>query len=181
MVVREPWFALVPAFAAPRKSASGPLQSRASTAACLQPAKADVACPIPSASGAVHREADWCREDRLSWVKWEHQSTARYRRSVERAEADVVGPRQSPNLEECPEGLRVAVRGSKSDQEGAGAVVAVCRGSVACPLAAVRDWLAAADARLRTRGSKVGSGAPFPPRFIEGGLTRRHPAFLARR
>jgi site-specific recombinase XerD len=48
------------------------------------------------------------------------------------------------DLEECPEGLRVTIRRSKTDQEGAGAVVAVCRGSIACPVAAVRDWLAAA-------------------------------------
>jgi site-specific recombinase XerC len=48
------------------------------------------------------------------------------------------------DLEECPEGLRVTIRRSKTDQEGAGAVVAVCRGSIACPVAAVKDWLAAA-------------------------------------
>jgi site-specific recombinase XerD len=48
------------------------------------------------------------------------------------------------NLEECPEGLRVTIRRSKTDQEAAGATVAVCRGSIACPVAAVRDWLAAA-------------------------------------
>jgi hypothetical protein len=45
---------------------------------------------------------------------------------------------------ECPEGLRITIRRSKTDQEGAGAVVAVCRGSIACPVAAVRDWLTAA-------------------------------------
>jgi hypothetical protein len=28
----------------------------------------------------------------------------------------------------------------RADQEGAGAAVAVCRGSIACPVAAVRDW-----------------------------------------
>jgi integrase len=48
------------------------------------------------------------------------------------------------DLEECPEGLRVTIRRSKTDQEGAGAVVAVCRGSIACPVAAVKEWLAAA-------------------------------------
>jgi site-specific recombinase XerD len=49
------------------------------------------------------------------------------------------------DLEERPEGLRVTIRRSKTDQEGAGAVVAVCRGSIACPVAAVKEWLAAAD------------------------------------
>jgi integrase len=32
----------------------------------------------------------------------------------------------------------------KTDQEGAGAVAAVCRGSIACPVAAVKNWLSAA-------------------------------------
>jgi hypothetical protein len=32
------------------------------------------------------------------------------------------------DIEERPEGLRVTIRRSKTDQEGAGAVVAVCRG-----------------------------------------------------
>jgi site-specific recombinase XerD len=49
------------------------------------------------------------------------------------------------DLEECPEGLRVTIRRSKTDQEGAGAVIAVCKGSIACPVAALRDWLAAAN------------------------------------
>jgi site-specific recombinase XerD len=48
------------------------------------------------------------------------------------------------DLEECPDGLRVTIRRSKTDQEGAGTVVAVCRGSIACPVAAVRDWVTAA-------------------------------------
>jgi hypothetical protein len=46
------------------------------------------------------------------------------------------------DIEECPQGLRVRIRRSKTDQEGGGAVVAVWRGSIACPVAAVRDWLA---------------------------------------
>jgi hypothetical protein len=48
------------------------------------------------------------------------------------------------DIDECPEGLRVTIRRSKTDQEGAGALVAVCRGSIACPVHAVLDWLAAA-------------------------------------
>jgi site-specific recombinase XerD len=49
------------------------------------------------------------------------------------------------DIEECPEGLRVTIRKSKTDQEGAGATIAVCRGSIACPVAAVLEWLAAAN------------------------------------
>ena len=48
------------------------------------------------------------------------------------------------DLEETPEGLRVTVRQSKTDQEGAGAVVPITRGAHACPVAAVRVWLQAA-------------------------------------
>jgi integrase len=40
--------------------------------------------------------------------------------------------------------MPATLRRSKTDQEGAGAVVAVCRGSIACPVAAVKGWLAAA-------------------------------------
>jgi integrase len=36
----------------------------------------------------------------------------------------------------------VTIRRSKTDQEGA--VVAVCRGSIACPVATMKDWLATA-------------------------------------
>ena len=48
------------------------------------------------------------------------------------------------DIEECPEGLRVRIRRSKTDQEGQGAVVAVCRGSIADPVAAVLDYIKAA-------------------------------------
>jgi hypothetical protein len=41
-----------------------------------------------------------------------------------------------------PSARGVTIRRSKTDQEGAGAVVAVCRGSIACPVAAVKEWLA---------------------------------------
>ena len=34
------------------------------------------------------------------------------------------------DIEECPEGLRVRIRKSKTDQERAGATIAVCRGSM---------------------------------------------------
>jgi site-specific recombinase XerD len=62
------------------------------------------------------------------------------------------------DLEECPEGLRITIRRSKTDQEGAGAVVAVCRGSIACPVAAVRDWLAAAGITEGPLFRRVGKG-----------------------
>ena len=63
------------------------------------------------------------------------------------------------DLDETPDGMRVMVRHSKTDQEGAGAVVAVTRGSHACPVAAVRAWLTAAeitDGPVFRPGSKDG-------------------------
>jgi site-specific recombinase XerD len=48
------------------------------------------------------------------------------------------------DIVETTEGLRVTIRQSKTDQEGAGATIAIVRGSVACPVAALNAWLAAA-------------------------------------
>jgi hypothetical protein len=48
------------------------------------------------------------------------------------------------DIEECPEDLRVRIRRSKTDQDGQGAVVAECRGSIACPVTAVLDYVKAA-------------------------------------
>jgi hypothetical protein len=47
------------------------------------------------------------------------------------------------DLEAHADGLRVHVRRSKTDQEGAGAVVAIVHGRDACPVAAVCAWLEA--------------------------------------
>jgi integrase len=48
------------------------------------------------------------------------------------------------DIVETTEGLRVTIRHSKTDQEGSGATIAIVRGSVACPVAALKEWLAAA-------------------------------------
>ena len=47
------------------------------------------------------------------------------------------------DLEETPEGLRVAIRRSKTDQEGHGHVIAIPRGMIACSVAALKAWLEA--------------------------------------
>jgi site-specific recombinase XerD len=49
------------------------------------------------------------------------------------------------DVEETPEGLRITIRHGKTDQEGAGATIAIVRGTVACPVEALKAWLAAAD------------------------------------
>jgi hypothetical protein len=48
------------------------------------------------------------------------------------------------DVEEVELGLRVLIRRSKTDQEGTGSVVAVMRGTAACPVRALREWLRAA-------------------------------------
>jgi len=47
------------------------------------------------------------------------------------------------DLEECELGFKVTIRHSKTDQEGAGQTIAILRGSVACPVVALKAWLEA--------------------------------------
>jgi integrase len=58
------------------------------------------------------------------------------------------------DLEFCESGMRVHIRRSKTDQEGAGHTIAIVPGSVACPVRAVRAWLEA---------SKITAGPLFRP------------------
>ena len=48
------------------------------------------------------------------------------------------------DIEETPEGLRITIRRSKTDQEGHGHVIAIPRGMIACPVAALKAWYEAA-------------------------------------
>ena len=45
------------------------------------------------------------------------------------------------DLQFCDGGLRVVIRKSKTDQEGQGATIAIARGSITCPVEAVRAWI----------------------------------------
>ena len=45
------------------------------------------------------------------------------------------------DLEFCDGALRVTIHKSKTDQEGLGVTIAIARGSVACPVDAVRAWI----------------------------------------
>jgi site-specific recombinase XerD len=45
------------------------------------------------------------------------------------------------DIEFCDGGMRVHIRRSKTDQEGAGATIAIVGGSIACPVKAVHAWL----------------------------------------
>jgi integrase len=66
------------------------------------------------------------------------------------------------DLQEVGEGLRIKIRRSKTDQEGAGNEVAVPHGRHLRPVALVRDWLAAAG---------IASGPVFRP-MSRGGRVR---------
>ena len=63
------------------------------------------------------------------------------------------------DLEETDAGLRVRIKRSKTDQEGQGVTVGIVPGKVACPVLAVREWLAHAG---------IASGPVFRP-IAKGG------------
>jgi site-specific recombinase XerD len=49
------------------------------------------------------------------------------------------------DVEVVRQGLRVTIRRGKTDQEGNGAIIAIVRGEVACPVVALQAWLEAAQ------------------------------------
>jgi integrase len=67
------------------------------------------------------------------------------------------------DLQETEGGLLVTIRRSKTDQEGQGRTVAIVRGSIACPVRAVRNWLDAAGIsdgpvfRAVGKGGRIGT------------------------
>ena len=48
------------------------------------------------------------------------------------------------DIEETADGMKVTIRHSKTDQEGAGQTIAIPFGKIACPVAALKEWIAAA-------------------------------------
>ena len=66
------------------------------------------------------------------------------------------------DIAETETGLLMTVRGSKTDQERAGATIAIARGDVACPAKALREWLDAAG---------IEDGPIFRP-IDRGGIVR---------
>jgi site-specific recombinase XerD len=73
---------------------------------------------------------------------------------------------QVEDLAECADGLRVTIRRSKTDQEGAGQSVAILRGVRICPVEAVQTWLARAEIstghvfRSVLKGGRLGGKLP---------------------
>jgi site-specific recombinase XerD len=74
------------------------------------------------------------------------------------------------DLVECADGLRVTIRRSKTDQEGAGQSIAILRGVRICPVEAVQTWLARAEIstglvfRSVLKGGHL--GGPLPPQRV---------------
>ena len=80
------------------------------------------------------------------------------------------------DIEETKDGLRVMIRRGKTDQEGKGAVIAIVRGTVACPVAAYKAWIEAAN---------ISTGPVFRPiakgeRLQEARLTDRSVAKIVK-
>jgi site-specific recombinase XerD len=48
------------------------------------------------------------------------------------------------DIEETPDGMRITIRHSKTDQEGAGQSIAIPFGKIACPVVALKEWIATA-------------------------------------
>jgi hypothetical protein len=70
------------------------------------------------------------------------------------------------DLEFCDGGLRVHIRRSKTDQEGAGATIAIVPGSIACPVQAVKAWLDAASITTGPVFRAVDKGRRQPDHFF---------------
>ena len=67
------------------------------------------------------------------------------------------------DFEETEAGLKIIIRRGKTDQESSGTTIAIVRGTIACPVAALRVWLDAAGIttgpvfRSIRKGGKVGA------------------------
>lgn len=80
------------------------------------------------------------------------------------------------DIEETKDGLRVMIRRGKTDQEGKGAVIAIVHGTAACPVAAYKAWIEAAN---------ISTGPVFRPiakggRLQEARLTGRSVAKIVK-
>jgi site-specific recombinase XerC len=69
------------------------------------------------------------------------------------------------DFEETDLGFKVTIRHSKTDQEGAGQTIAIMRGSVACPVAALKAWLEAAGITTAAIFRSVNKGGAIAGRL----------------
>jgi site-specific recombinase XerD len=68
------------------------------------------------------------------------------------------------DLQFCDSGLRLKIRRSKTDQDGAGTTIAIVPGTFACPVKATRDWI---------EHAQLVSGPLFRPISKTGRVLRR--------
>lgn len=80
------------------------------------------------------------------------------------------------DIEETTDGLRVTIRRSKTDQDGTGTTIAIPRGAIACPVAALRAWLDAAGVTAGPVFRRVSKGQ----RALPGRLTDRSVADIVK-
>lgn len=70
------------------------------------------------------------------------------------------------DLEETAQGLRVTIRKSKTDQQGAGQTLAILRGDVHCPVQALQAWLQAAEISEGYLFRPIGKGGRISPNSL---------------
>lgn len=80
------------------------------------------------------------------------------------------------DLTEAPEGLRIRIARSKTDQEGAGQEIAIPAGSRIRPVEAVKEWLAAAGIATGPIFRRVSKA----DRVLDGGLTAEAVALVVK-
>lgn len=82
------------------------------------------------------------------------------------------------DLEETANGLRVTIRRSKTDQQGAGQTIAVVRGDVHCPVEAIKAWVQAAGISEGNVFRSVGKGGRVSPKPLStksvAGIVKAH-------
>jgi integrase len=89
----------------------------------------------------VRRMLDSCPEDKLIGLRDRALITFGLASAMRRSELCAL---EVSDLTETPDGYRVQIRRSKTDQEGAGQEIAVPRGLKLCPVASLQAWLTAA-------------------------------------
>jgi site-specific recombinase XerD len=72
------------------------------------------------------------------------------------------------DVEETNAGLKVTIRRGKTDQEGKGATIAIVRGSISCPVAALRAWLNAARVTTGPVFRPIAKGERIQPARLTG-------------
>jgi site-specific recombinase XerD len=77
------------------------------------------------------------------------------------------------DITECPEGLRVRIKRSKTDQESQGVTIAVCRGAIACPVKALREYLDAAGITSGPVFVQIRKGGHVTDQRLSGEAVRR--------